>query len=39
VKTAIIMQKGGVDRDSAGKVLAQADGFVKRAIHLLEKRH
>lgn len=39
VKTAIVMQKGKVERDEAKRVLDEAQGFVKRAIRLLEQRH
>ena len=35
VKTAIIMQRGGITADQARELLTQADGFVKRALRLL----
>jgi N-acetylmuramic acid 6-phosphate etherase len=38
VKTAIIMQKGSVTKEEAKKVLAQADGFVKQGLGLLNRR-
>ena len=36
VKTAIVMQRGGVSLDRAHELLVEADGFVKRALKLLE---
>jgi N-acetylmuramic acid 6-phosphate etherase len=39
VKTAIVMEKGNVDAVRGRTVLDEADGFVKRALGILEARH